>query len=63
MGGPGRGKWIQVNFPRVLIEKIDKLIEDGSVFYANRNQFCTSVLINEVNKIIERIENQETKED
>ena len=46
-------KWVQVNFPRSLIEKIDELIANGTVFYANRNQFCTSILINEVNKIIE----------
>ena len=47
-------KWVQVNLPKNLVAKIDELIENEDVFYANRNQFCASVLIKEVDKIIDR---------
>ena len=53
------GKWVQVNFPRTLIEKIDELLASGELMYANRNQFCTSILINEVNRIVELIQARE----
>lgn len=47
-------KWVQVNLPKNLVAKIDELIENEDVFYANRNQFCASILIKEVEKIIDR---------
>ena len=53
------GKWVQVNFPRTLIEKIDELLANGELMYANRNQFCTAILINEVNRIVELIQARE----
>lgn len=54
-------KWVQVNFPSQLIEKIDEMIEKKEVYYANRNQFCTAVLIREIEKVIDR--NLKLKED
>ncbi len=49
-----RRNWVQVNLPRLLVEKIDELIESRQAFYANRNQFCAAVLIKEVERIIDR---------
>ena len=56
-----RRNWVQVNLPRLLVEKIDELIETQAAFYANRNQFCAAVLIKEVERIIDR--NLELKKD
>lgn len=49
-----RRNWMQINLPTQLVAKIDELIENKEVFYANRNQFCASVLIKEVEAIIDR---------
>lgn len=46
--------WVQINVPKPLIEKIDEMIANNELFYANRNQFCTSVLIKEIEKVIDR---------
>ena len=54
LGGNISDKWIQINIPRVLANKIDELIASGKCFYPNRNQFAASVLIKEVEKIIDR---------
>lgn len=47
-------KWVQINLPRKLVEKIDEMIADEATLYANRNQFCSAVLIKEIEKIIDR---------
>ena len=46
--------WVQINVPKPLIEKIDEMIANNELLYANRNQFCTSVLIKEIEKVIDR---------
>ncbi len=46
--------WVQVNLPTLLVKKIDELIEKEWIIYANRNQFCASVLINAVESVIDR---------